>query len=105
MSIVLKRSCGYLVDHEQAINLTCGSLPFESRRSIFGIFQPYNARKIRTSVFTTNCESNNSSTKLETSSCGTESDKSKKVDALSVLFMNIVIFFHSFRSDMSRLDE
>ena len=41
MSIILRCSFGYLVDHEQAITLSCEKLPFECRQCIFHTLEPY----------------------------------------------------------------
>lgn len=62
MSIILRCLFGVVVDHEQAITLSCGKLPIECRPSIFYTLEPYgkNVKSVSTSC---------SSSSLEKSSC------------------------------------
>ena len=46
MTVELKCSSGYLVDHERSISTGCGSLPYTSIENIFNTREPYGKSKI-----------------------------------------------------------
>ena len=45
MTVELKCSSGYLVDHKRSISTGCGSLPYTSIKNVFNTQEPYGQSK------------------------------------------------------------
>ena len=50
MTVELKSSSGYLVDHERSISIACGSLLYTCIEDVFNTYEPYGQAKSREQI-------------------------------------------------------